>query len=245
MKKILIIGATSAIAQEVAKIYATQKHELILWGRNSQMLTAISQDLTVRGASKVSVIAHDLNDFSRHEEFVTNIWKDSKTIDIALLAHGVLGDPRKAETTQSELFKLLNSNFVSHASLLAFISTEMIHQGHGTIAVISSVAGDRGKQSNYVYGSAKAGMTAYVDGLRNRLFKTGVHVLNLKLGPVDTPMTKDHKKGPLFGKAPQVGAGIVTAIEKKKNTVYLPFFWRYIMWIICSIPESIFKKLSL
>lgn len=245
MKKILIIGATSAIAQESAKVYAQQGHELILWGRNSQMLDAIAQDLKVRGATKVTTISHDLNDLTFHQKQIEQIWIENTKIDIALLAHGVLGDPRKAEVDQTEMLYLLSSNFVSHASLLTFISQKMVSQKEGTIAVISSVAGDRGKQSNYVYGSAKAGMTAFVDGMRNRLFETGVHVVNLKLGPVDTPMTKDHKKSPLFGKAPQVGAGIVHAIENKKNTVYLPFFWRYIMMIICSIPENIFKRLKL
>lgn len=244
MKKILIVGATSAIAQEVAKIYANEKCELILWGRNTQMLDIIAQDLKVRGAT-TSVISHDLNDLTVHASKIDDVWTTHKHIDVALLAHGVLGDPRKAEVDQQEMLHLLNSNFISHASLLTFISQKMVQQGSGTIAVISSVAGDRGKQSNYVYGSAKAGTTAFVDGLRNRLFLTGVHVVNLKLGPVDTPMTKDHKKTPLFGKAPQVGQGIVNAIEKKRDTVYLPFFWRYIMLIIKAIPESIFKRLKL
>ncbi|MFM6927932.1 MAG: SDR family oxidoreductase [Bdellovibrio sp.] len=244
MKKILIIGATSAIAQESAKIYAQQGNELILWGRNAKMLEAIAQDLKVRGAAKISIISHDLNDLAFHQNQVDQIWNENSKIDIALLAHGVLGDPRKAEVDQTEMLYLLSSNFVSHASLLTFISQKMVSQKAGTIAVISSVAGDRGKQSNYVYGSAKAGMTAFVDGMRNRLFNTGVHVVNLKLGPVDSPMTKEHKKSPLFGKTTEVGAGIVNAIEHKKNTVYLPFFWRYIMMIICSIPESIFKRLK-
>ncbi|WP_374079894.1 SDR family oxidoreductase [Bdellovibrio bacteriovorus] len=244
MKKILVIGATSAIAQEVSKIYARDKHEFILWGRNTEMLNIISQDLQVREAT-TSIISHDLNDFSVHASKVEEIWSLHDHIDIVLLAHGVLGDPRKAEVDQKEMMYLLNSNFVSHASLLTFISQKMIKQGSGTIAVISSVAGDRGKQSNYVYGSAKAGMTCFVDGLRNRLFPTGVHVVNIKLGPVDTPMTKDHKKSPLFGKASAVGEGIVKAIEMKKDTVYLPFFWRYIMLIIKSIPEKIFKRLRL
>lgn len=245
MKKILVIGATSAIAQEVAKLYAANNEELILWGRNSEMLNIISQDLLVRGGKKISFISHDLNDLAIHESKINEIWNTHSKIDIVLLAHGVLGDPRKAEVNQAEMLHLLNSNFVSHVSLLTFISQKMVQQGFGTIAVISSVAGDRGKQSNYVYGSAKAGMTAYTDGLRNRLFPTGVHVLNLKLGPVDTPMTKDHKKTALFGKAPSVAKGIVFAIEKKKNTVYLPMIWRYIMIIINSIPETVFKRLKI
>ncbi|WP_413570354.1 SDR family oxidoreductase [Bdellovibrio sp. HCB117] len=245
MKKILVIGATSAIAQEVAKLYAQSKEEMILWGRNTEMLDIISQDLSVRGSPKISIISHDLNDLKIHESKVNEIWEKHSKIDIVLLAHGVLGDPRKAEVDQGEMLHILNSNFVSYASLLTYISQKMQRQGYGTIAVISSVAGDRGKQSNYVYGSAKAGVTAYTDGLRNRLFSTGVHVLNLKLGPVDTPMTKDHKKTALFGKAPKVAEGIIVAIEKKKNTVYLPTVWRLIMIIIKCIPETVFKRLRL
>lgn len=245
MKNILIIGATSAIAQEVSKIYATQGNRLLIWGRNPQMLNAISQDLKVRGADDVVILCSDLNDLKSHHNHIDEIWLKFGKIDIVLIAHGILGDPRKAECNQEELLLLLNSNFISHASLLTFIGAKMVEQKSGTIAVISSVAGDRGKQSNYVYGSAKAGMTTYLNGLRNRLFPNGVHVINLKLGPVDTPMTKDHKKTPLFGKAPLVAQGICKAIEKKKNTVYLPGIWRYIMLVINMIPEFIFKRMKL
>lgn len=245
MKKILIIGATSAIAQEVAKIYAHENAELFLWGRNSQMLEIISQDLKVRGAAKVTTLSHDLNDFSCHEKFIADIWNQLARVDVTLLAHGILGNQKKAEEDQTELLHILNSNFVSHASLLTFIAQKMKQQGSGTIAVISSVAGDRGRQSNYVYGSAKAAKTAFTDGLRNKLFQFGVHVLNIKLGFVDTPMTKEIKKGLLWATAPAIAKGIVAAVEAKKDTVYLPFFWRYIMLIIKSIPERIFKRLKL
>ncbi len=245
MKTILIIGATSAIAQDVAKIYALQKCHFILWGRNTEMLRIIGQDLTVRGAASISSIAHDLNDLSVHETQVHAIWEQYQKIDVVLLAHGVLGDPRKAEVNQQEFLHLIQSNFISHASLLTFIVQKMTRQKEGTIVILSSVAGERGKQSNYVYGSAKAATTVFTDGLRNRINGSGVEVITVKLGPVDTPMTRDHKKSLLFGKSPAVAQGIIEAINKKKNIVYLPFFWRYIMWIIRSIPESVFKRLSL
>lgn len=245
MKKILIIGATSAIAQEVAKIYATKNTELLLWGRNLQMLDIIGQDLKVRGAAKVTTLSHDLNDLSSHEQLIADIWHQLEKVDVILLAHGILGNQKLAEESQKELLHILNSNFVSHASLLTFLAQKMKAQGSGTIAVISSVAGDRGRQSNYVYGSAKAAKTAFTDGLRNKLFQFGVHVLNIKLGFVDTPMTKEFKKGFLWAKAPKIAEGIVAAVEAEKDTVYLPFFWRYIMLIIKSIPERFFKKLKL
>lgn len=245
MKKILIVGATSAIAQEVSKIYAREKSELILWGRNAQMLEVISQDLKVHGASATSVIAHDLNDLSTHKSHISNIWQQHGKIDLVLLAHGILGNQRKAEEDLTELLNIVNSNYLSHISLMTFLAQKMKEQKSGTIAVISSAAGERGKQSNYVYGSAKAGKTVFTDGLRNRLYDSGVHVINLKLGFVDTPMTKDFKKGPLWAQPQQVALGITKAIAAQKDTVYLPFFWRYIMMIIKAIPEGIFKKLKL
>ncbi|MGZ3774662.1 MAG: SDR family oxidoreductase [Bdellovibrio sp.] len=245
MKKILIIGATSAIAQEVAKIYALQNAELFLWGRNTQMLEIISQDLAVHGAAKISTLSHDLNDFGTHETFIMDIWNQLKTVDIVLLAHGILGNQQKAEENQKELFDIINSNFLSHASLLTYVCQKMKTQGFGTIAVISSVAGDRGRQSNYVYGSAIAAKSAFTDGLRNKMFQFGVHVLTIKLGFVDTPMTKEFKKGFLWAKAPAIAQGIVSSVEKKKDSVYLPFFWRYIMLIIKLIPERLFKRLKL
>lgn len=245
MKKVLIIGATSAIAQEVSKIYARENAELIIWGRNPQMLEVISQDLKVHGASATFAVSHDLNDFNAHKELVSKIWQQHSKIDVVLLAHGILGDQRKAEENLTELLSIVNSNYLSHISLMTFIAQKMKEQRSGTIAVISSVAGERGKQSNYVYGSAKAGKTVFTDGLRNRLFDSGVHLVNLKLGFVDTPMTKDFKKGPLWAQPQQVALGITNAIAAQKDTVYLPIFWRFIMMIIKSIPEGLFKKLKL
>lgn len=245
MKKIVIIGATSAIAQDVAKIYASEKNEFVLVGRNPQNLEIIAQDLKVRGASQVQLFTADLNQFSEHAKLIDAIWAHLQTVDVVLLAHGTLGDQRKAEVNPEEFNSIMTSNFLSHASLLNLIAEKMKLQKSGTIAVISSVAGERGKQSNYIYGAAKAAKTVFTDGLRNRMFPYGVHVVTLKLGFVDTPMTKDFKKGPIWAKSPSVAKGIVNAIEKKKDSVFLPFFWRYIMLIITSVPEKIFKKLSL
>ena len=245
MKKILIIGATSAIAQEIAKQYSIEKSELILVGRRQDFLDIIAQDLQVRGASKVSVFAQDLNDFSLHHQLIEKIWGLAKKVDVVLLAHGVLGNQDKAEADQGELLSILNSNFMSHASLLNEVAAKMKQQKSGTIAVISSVAGDRGKQSNYIYGAAQSAKSTYADGLRNRLFPYGVNVITFKLGFVDTPMTKEFKKGALWASPSGIAKGIVKSIEHGKNIVYLPFFWRYIMMIIKNIPEGIFKKLKM
>lgn len=245
MKKVLIIGATSAIAQEVAKQYSLEKSELILVGRKQDYLDIIAQDLQVRGASKVSVFAQDLNDFSLHRQLIEKVWALAGKVDVVLVAHGILGNQEKAEGDQSEFLSILNSNFMSHASLLNEIAAKMKLQKSGTIAVISSVAGDRGKQSNYIYGAAQAAKSTYADGLRNRLFPYGVNVVTFKLGFVDTPMTKEFKKGALWASPSGIATGIVKSVEHGKNMVYLPFFWRYIMMIIRNIPEGLFKKLKM
>ena len=245
MKKVLVIGATSAIAQEVAKIYASEKCEIAMVGRNTQMLEVISQDLKVRGATNVFPASLDLNQFDQHSTCIEEIYKKLGRLDVVLLAHGVLGNQDQADVDPKHTVDLINTNFVSYASLITLIAQKMKPQGNGTIAVISSVAGDRGKQSNFAYGSAQAGKSVFTDGLRNRLFHHGVHVLTLKLGFVDTPMTAAFKKGALWAQPDTIAQGIVDAISAKKNTIYLPFFWRYIMWIICSIPEFLFKKLKM
>lgn len=245
MKNILIVGATSTIAQEIAKIYAKDNSQIVLWGRNKQALDVISSDLKVRGASIPLLIAHDLNDIQAHDGYIDQVWSAIKNVDLVVLAHGVLGNQELAEKDSKELLNILNSNFVSHASILNAVSRKMITQKSGTIAVLSSVAGDRGKQSNYIYGSAKAAKTTFVNGLRNRLFASGIHVTNLKLGFVDTAMTKDFKKGPLWASPSNVAQSIVKAIEGKKNSIYIPFFWKWIMLIIKSIPENVFKRMKM
>lgn len=243
--KVLIIGATSAIAQEVAKIYAKKTDDLVLVGRNAQSLQVIAQDLKVRGAAHVDILTQDLNDLSRHETLIDQAWSIAKKFDVVLFAHGILGNQDKAENDPQMFMEIINSNYLSHISLMNFVAKKMKEQKDGTIAVLSSVAGDRGKQSNFIYGSAHAGKIAYTDGLRNRLFPYGVHVINFKLGFVDTPMTKDFPKGPLWANPAHIASSAVAAIDKKCNTVYLPFFWRFIMLIIKNVPEFIFKKMKM
>ncbi|XGC82248.1 SDR family oxidoreductase [Bdellovibrio bacteriovorus] len=245
MKKVLIVGATSAIAQEVARVYAAEKANLFLLGRNRDFLEIIKDDLLSRGASSVDYVSHNLNDHAYHETLVNNATASLGHVDVALVAHGILGDQEKAESDTTELLNILNSNFVSHASIISKIAQKMKERKSGTIAVISSVAGDRGKQSNYIYGSAQAAKSAFTDGLRNRLFPYNVQVITLKLGFVDTPMTKNFKKGALWASPSAIAKGICEAIDKKKDSVYLPFFWRYIMMIFKSVPEGLFKKLKL
>jgi hypothetical protein len=246
MAKILVLGATSAIAKECCRIWSeNSKNWLILVGRNVDALKRIQQDLLARGCEKVSVEVADFNQLDLHGPLLERVWSQTGDIDVCLLAHGVLGNQKKAEQDQNELLNIIMSNYVSHVSLLNLLAEKMKLQKKGVIAVITSVAADRGKQSNYVYGSAKAGKSTFVDGLRNALYQHGVHVVNLKQGFVDTPMTAEFPKGPLWAQPGNVAKSIVSAIEHKKDVVYIPGFWSLIMFVIRSIPEGIFKRLKL
>ena len=245
MNKVLIIGATSAIAQEVAKLYANSGSQLYLVARNSEKLEQVAQDLNVRGASAVSTYSCDLTDITCHDEILCDVDKVFGDIDIILIAHGTLPEQKECESSIDKTLQELKINMISVVSLLTVLGNYFEKQGKGCIAVISSVAGDRGRQSNYVYGAAKGGLTIFLQGLRNRLSKSGVCVLTIKPGFVITPMTKNFKKGILWAQPQQVAKAIVSAIQKRKNVVYVPWFWRWIMLVIRIIPENIFKRMSL
>ena len=245
MKNILIIGATSAIAQETARCYAAGGAKLHLIGRNEQKLQDMQADLQSRGAEQVTVAQADLLDTALHNKLIDETWDTLRQVDGVLIAHGTLGDQTEAEADYAVAEKEFQSNMLSAISLLTPIANKMELQRCGVIAVITSVAGDRGRQSNYIYGSAKAGLNTYLQGLRNRLTPHGVTVLTIKPGFVDTPMTAELEKGPLFASAKKVGSGIHKAMGKKKDVAYLPGFWWGIMCIIKAIPEGIFKKLKL
>jgi decaprenylphospho-beta-D-erythro-pentofuranosid-2-ulose 2-reductase len=244
---VLIIGATSAIAAEAAKTYAEQGGRLFLVARNSARLDAIASDLRVRGAVQVDTLAADLTEHDRHPEIIAAAMDSLPEPDVVLIAHGVLPDQQVCEASVDESLSSIDINFLSVVSLLTLLANKLAELKGGTIAVISSVAGDRGRQSNYVYGAAKSGLDAFLQGLRNRLCKSGVHVLTVKPGFVATPMTAhiEGRGGPLWAQPEDVAAGIIKAIEKQKDVVYLPSFWALIMLIIRNIPEKIFKKLSL
>lgn len=245
MKRIVIFGATSAIAQACARIWAERGASLYLVGRRAERLEAMAGDLGVRGAKEVGWSAHDLADLEAHEALVERAHEALGGFDVALVAHGTLGDQSLLAEDPSLAAEALALNFVSAASLLTLLAKRMEKAGSGCIAVISSVAGDRGRQSNYVYGSAKAGLSAFASGLRGRLHGRGVSVLTVKPGFVDTPMTAHVKKGLLFVSPETVARGIVRAVDRKKDVAYIPGFWRAIMWIIRGIPERLFKRLPL
>jgi len=245
MKRIMIIGATSAIAEATASIYAQQGNSLALVARNEERLDTLASDLKIRGAENIETAVLDVNDFESHKNALDELITRLGGLDIVLIAHGTLPDQAACEQDIELTIKELNTNAISTISLLSHLANTLQQQGSGSIAVISSVAGDRGRQSNYVYGAAKGAVSVFLQGLRNRLQKHNVDVLTIKPGFVDTPMTAEFKKGLLWAQPEAIAKGIINAIEKKKDEVYLPFFWRWIMLIITSIPEKLFKRLSL
>lgn len=243
--KVLIIGATSALAHEAAKCFAKDGAELFLVARSSEKLGTIADDLKVRGAQRTETCVLDLDELDQHAAMLEQAITTLGGLDMLLIAHGVLGDQQKLEQSVEETLKNFATNCTSVISLLTISANYFERQKRGCIAVISSVAGDRGRKSNYVYGTAKAAISTFLQGLRNRLATSGVTVLTIKPGFVDTPMTAHTKKGLLFANARNVGQGIYQAMIKQKDVVYLPWFWQPIMFVVCSIPERIFKRLSL
>lgn len=245
-KNIVIIGATSAIAQATIRLYAEQQHNLFLVARNAQTLPTIAQDANVRGANNVYQYLVDLGDQQQHQALMDAIFEQMPEVDIVLIAHGTLPDQTSCENNAELTLAEVNTNGLSTVSLLTHLANQFEQQKSGTLAVITSVAGDRGRQSNYVYGSAKKLVSTFLQGLRNRLYLSDVKVLDIKPGFVDTPMTESFDKGALWAQPEDIAKRIIKAIEKDKNgTLYTPWFWWGIMFIIRSIPEFIFKRLKL
>ncbi len=245
MRKMLILGATSAMAHATLKHFAAEGAELYLVGRDADKLHSIKDDLLVRGAQRAEIHALDLTQHHEHAALLQAAQDWLGGLDAVLVAHGTLPDQTAIQHDVDATMRELDVNFLSVVSLLTRIAEVMEAQKRGSIIVISSVAGERGRQSNYIYGTAMGAKTLFVQGLRNRLAKAGVSVTTVKPGFVDTPMTAHLKKNPLYADADSVGEAIYKAAKAGKNVVYVPFFWQYIMLIIRNIPEAIFKRLSL
>ena len=246
MKNWIVIGATSAIAESVCRLWSVRGYNLFLVGRNQEKLDTVAKDYQVRGASTVYTHLLDVKDHAQHQSCWDAATKAMGKVDGMLIAHGTLPDQKKCEASYDTAFEEISVNGLSVVSLCTIAANELEKQGSGHIAVISSVAGDRGRQSNYVYGAAKGMVSIFLQGLRNRLFKSDVYVTTIKPGFVDTPMTAEFDKGgPLWASPDQVAAGIVSAIDKRRSVVYLPWFWLGIMLIIRGIPEMVFKRLGL
>jgi decaprenylphospho-beta-D-erythro-pentofuranosid-2-ulose 2-reductase len=242
--RVLALGATSAIAEATLRRFAVRGARFFLVARNPEKLTAVAADLRTRGASAVATHVMDLDDTTAHPAMLAAAAENLGTIEMALLAHGALGDQQQAEASYFAAEAILGTNFMAPVSLITWLANYFEASHQGTLAVISSVAGDRGRKSNYVYGASKGALTIFVDGVRNRIDRAGVHVLTIKPGFVTTPMTAHLPQGPLFAPPSRVAAGIFRAVEKRKDVVYVPAFWAVIMLIIRMIPRRIFKKLN-
>jgi decaprenylphospho-beta-D-erythro-pentofuranosid-2-ulose 2-reductase len=241
---VAILGATSAIAEEVARRYAERGAALLLVGRNRARLEAVRDDLRVRGAARAEVVVADLDAVERHASLVEAAEALLGPADVVLLAQGTLGDRAAYAVDGAAAARVLHTNLLAPASLLTLFAARMEARRHGTLAAIGSVAGDRGRASNYAYGAAKGGLALFLQGLRNRLARSHVHVLTVKPGFVDTPMTARLPKNALYAQPGAVAARIVAAIDARRDVLYVPGFWRWIMLAVRAIPERIFKRLS-
>jgi short-subunit dehydrogenase len=217
----------------------------MLVARNSQKLTLIAQDLLARGAVGVDTWVIDLDDTSAHADMLVAAVRRLGEIDVALIAHGVLGDQSRAEADFEAAAEILHTNFISAVSLITWLANYFQRQHKGTLAVISSVAGDRGRKSNYVYGASKGALNIFLDGVRNRVDREGVHVMTIKPGFVATPMTSHLPQGRLFATPDKIAKGIVKGLHAHRDNLYVPSFWAPIMLVIRLIPNRIFKKLNI
>lgn len=243
MPSVLLLGANSDMAIAIARKYAQKGYEIILASRNQEALQPLAEDIKIRYKVPAKTIVFDALDFAGHKNFYQQL---GVSPDITVCVFGYLGEQEKAENDWAESEKIIQTNYTGAVSILNIIATDYAEKKNGVIAGISSVAGERGRQSNYIYGSAKAGFTAYLSGLRNRMYKYNVHVITVLPGFVNTKMTAELNLPPMLTASPQqVADAVEKAIRRKQNVVYVKWFWKWIMKIIKSIPENMFKKKNL
>ena len=244
-RRILVLGATSGIAEACCRIWAERGDSLFLVARNADRLAAVAADLHTRGAAYVGTSVVNLDDTAAHPELLAHAINSLAGLDVAFLPLGILGDQAEAERHFSHAAEILQTNFTSVVSLLTWLANYCAQRHAGTLAVLSSVAGDRGRKSNYVYGASKAGVTAFLAGLRNRIDREGVRVLTIKPGPVCTSMTAAMKGSAKFADVGAVAGTIVKSIDGTGDVLYVPGKWRVIMAVVRAIPERMFKKMNL
>ena len=243
IRNVLVVGATSSLAKPLCVLMAQRGWNLVLAGRDMEELERMKGDLTIRHAAKVECCSCDLADPHFSGDQLLAEAAGLNDIDLVLIVAGEMGD-MKLRSDAAELERVIRINYLSPIKLLATFAEKIEAHGAGDIIVISSVAGDRGRQSNYTYGSAKGALSIYAAGLRNRLVGRGGHVLTVKPGFVDTPMTYTLQSN-LIASREKVAGIILKAFDARKNEIYVPAIWGLIMFIIRHIPESIFKKLKL
>lgn len=241
---VLILGATSAIARATAAAFAARGVALYLASRDAEELRRIAADIRLRYGVEVNHGLFDAEATDTHEEFFNSVVAVLPDLSGVVLAFGYLGDQLAARDFKVAA-KVIACNFTGAVSILSHCANYFETLQRGFIIGIASVAGDRGRQSNYVYGAAKGGLSLYLQGLRNRLYASGVRVITIKPGFVDTAMTYGLPGLFLVASPQNIGERIVRCLDKSSDVVYLPWFWRYIMLIIKHIPEAIFKRMKL
>ena len=245
-KNVLILGATSSIAENYARRSAMRGDNLFLVGRHQEKLMMIKKDLEIRGAKRVELFFLDFNDTKAILKMVKTAWTQFKYFDIALIAHGTLTEQLKSETDFNYLISEFRNNAESVIILMSILSQAFVKQNKGTIAVIGSVAGDRGRASNFSYASAKSAIETFVSGMRMKYFKNNLNYLLIKPGFVKTPMTAHLSLPSILVASPhKIAKDIDKAILNKKDCIYTPWFWAYIMFFIKHTPNFIFKRLYL
>ena len=246
MPSVLILGASAGVGRALAAEFAAHRYGLILAGRDLDELKALSADLSLRHGVKGRAQRFDILNFPDIESALTScLALDSHSLEGAVLCVGYLGNQDTAQNDLSEARRILDTNFTGPVMTLNVLAKHFEQQRQGFICALSSVAGDRGRQSNYLYGSAKGGLATYLEGLRNRLYRAGVRVITVKPGFVDTRMTYGKPKLFLVAAPEAVARSIYRAVQRGKNVVYVPWFWRVIMLMLRALPEGLFKRLRM
>jgi decaprenylphospho-beta-D-erythro-pentofuranosid-2-ulose 2-reductase len=240
MARVVIFGATSAIAAEVAAIHAARGDALHLVARDPKKLGALAARF---GHCRPLTTRADFDDLSACAGLCDDVLRRSRGVDVALIAHGWLGDQQKSEHDWNEAERIVRTNFMSAVALLIPLGNYFEGAEGGRLGVLTSVAGERGRPRNYTYGASKAALSVYLQGMRSRLHPAGVAVTNLKLGPVDTPMTQEHPKNVFFARPEAVARDIVAAMDARRADVFVPRRWAAIMPIVRNTPEALFQRL--
>ncbi|ALK10182.1 SDR family NAD(P)-dependent oxidoreductase [Blastochloris viridis] len=244
--RVAVFGATSGIATAVARLYAGRGARLVLIGRDRAALEASAADLRTRGAAAVELVAADFAQPDRTIAAAGEAFAAFGGLDVAMVAYGSLPDQVAAQKEPAQLIAAIGLNLVSPVLLCEQLAARFEAQGHGALAVITSVAGNRGRQSNYIYGAAKGGLQRYLEGLRHRLHASAIAVTDIRPGFVRTAMTEHLPRGgPLWAEPGAVGAEIVRAIDGCRAVVYTPRFWRYIMWVVQALPRTLIHRTRL
>ncbi len=239
--RVLILGATSGIAKSLAREFARHGFDLVLAGRDMDEMQTIAADARVRYGTKSEIVPFSATDFESHPEF----WKSCGALDGVLCCFGVMHTQNEAENDWQKAYAMIEVNYSASVSILNIAANEFEARGRGFIAILSSVAGDRGRRSNYIYGSTKAAVSTYAEGLRARLFASGVSMTTIKPGPVDTAMSFGLDKLPLLASPEKVAADIYRGVRRKADVVYTPAPWRFIMAILCAVPSFLWKRAKL